>query len=140
MKRKLENYFAVLSMLVLLASCAQMAPLEVQQAQNTDMRRGAENARTSGDHDVLALRYETTARQLLVEAEEKRELLQHYEEKSYLYGKRAQDMQSHTWALLRKYEIAARDTKKQAAFHQQMALELAKEDYAIRVNAQRKEF
>lgn len=140
MKRTLENSFTVLSILVLLSSCAQMSPLGVQHAENANMRGGGENARTSADHAVLAQQYETTARQLLAEAEEKRGLLEHYEEKSYLYGKRAQDMQSHTWALLRKYEIAARDTKKQASFHQQMALELAKEDYAVRVNAQRKEF
>lgn len=139
MKKKSGNYFSVLSML-LLVSCAQMAPLEVKHAQDTDMRIGVENARTSADHDVLARLYENSTRQLLAEAEGKRELLQHYEEKSYLYGKRAQDMQSHTWALLRKYENSARNTKRQAAFHQQMALELAKEDYAKRVNKQAKEF
>ncbi|MEO6824796.1 MAG: hypothetical protein ABI167_08765 [Nitrosospira sp.] len=140
MKNRLENLFAVLFLIVLLTSCAQIPSLEMRQAQKTDMRMGTENARTSDDHKVLARQYETAAGQLLAEAEKKRELLQHYEERSYLYGKRAQDMQSHTWALLRKYEIAARDTRRQAAFHQRMALELTKEDYAIRVNAQKKEF
>ena len=37
-------------------------------------------------------------------AEEQKKLLEHYEEKSYLYGRQAQDLESHTSALVRKYE------------------------------------
>ena len=86
-------------------------------------------ARTYADHDSLAKQYENTAKKLLVKAEEQKKLLQHYEEKSYLYGRQAQDRQSHTWALLRKDEKVAKETIKQAAFHQKMAQGLAKGDY-----------
>ena len=41
MKTKLGKFVAVLSMLGLLASCAQMGPLE---AQNADIRKAAESA------------------------------------------------------------------------------------------------
>src|SRR5690348_17319392 len=126
MKTKIEKLLAVLA-IALLASCAQMSPLE---AQDADIRKDAENARTYADHDRLAKQYENTAKELLVKAEEQKKLLQHYEEKSYLYGRQAQDYQSHTSALLNKYQQAAAETIKQAAFHQKMASELAKGDRA----------
>ena len=126
MKTKIGKFFAALAML-LLASCAQMGPLE---AQNADTRKAAENARTYADHDRLAKQYESAAKELLVKAEEQKKLLQHYEEKSYLYGRQAQDNKSHTAALLNKYQQAAEETIKQAAFHHKMAAELAKGDHA----------
>lgn len=125
MKKKTRKVYVVLSIFGLLASCAPMSPLE---AQYTDTRRTAENARTYEDHESLAKQYENIAEKLRVKAEEKKQLLQHYEEKSYLYGKQAPDRQSHTWALLRKYEKAAKETIKQASFHQKMALGLAEGD------------
>lgn len=127
MKTKLGRFFAILSMLGLLASCAQMSPLE---AQNENTRRAAENARTYADHDSLAKQYESTAKEFRVKAEEQEKLLQHYEEKSYLYGRQAQDFQSHTSALLNKYKQSAVETTKQAALHQKMASDLAKRDNA----------
>ncbi|WP_040851898.1 hypothetical protein [Nitrosospira lacus] len=127
MKTRLGTFVAVLSMLGLLASCAQMGPLE---AQNDTSRRAAQHARTYADHNNLARQYENTAKEIRVKAEEQKKLLQHYEEKSYLYGRQAQDFQSRTWALVNKYEQAAEENIRQAAFHQKMASELAKRDYA----------
>lgn len=131
MKKRTGKFVVVLSMLGVLASCAQMAPLEVR---NADTRRVADNARTYSDHHSVARQYEITAKALLAEVEKQKKLIEHYEDKSYLYGKRAQDMRSHTWALLRKYEKVAEETVKQAAFHQKMASELARNDHANRVN------
>jgi predicted DNA-binding protein YlxM (UPF0122 family) len=131
MKKRTGKFVLVLSMLGVLASCAQMAPLE---ARNADTRRVADNARTYSDHHSVARQYEITAKALLAEVEKQKKLIEHYEDKSYLYGKRAQDIRSHTWALLRKYEKVAEETVKQAAFHQKMASELARSDHANRVN------
>ncbi|PTR05017.1 hypothetical protein C8R32_1392 [Nitrosospira sp. Nsp5] len=131
MKKQTGKFIVVVSMLGLLASCAQMAPFE---AQNADTRRVAENARTYFDHDTVARQYEITARELLAEVERQKKLLEHYEDKSYLYGKRAQDMRAHTWALLRRYEMAAEETVKRAALHQKISSELARNDHAKRVN------
>ncbi|SEP30998.1 hypothetical protein SAMN05216316_2354 [Nitrosovibrio sp. Nv6] len=122
MKTKSGTFVGILAMLGLLASCAQMGPME---AQNDNIRTAATNARTYADHDKLVKQYQRTAKEMLVKAEEQKKLLQHYEEKSYLYGRQAQDKQSHTLALLHKYERTAEETMKQAAFHQKMALELA---------------
>jgi hypothetical protein len=126
-KTKSGTFVAVLSALGLLASCAQMSPLE---AQNDQIHKAEKNARTYVDHDNLAKQYQNTAKEMLVKAEEQKKLLQHYEEKSYLYGRQAQDKQSHALALVHKYEQTAEEDIKQAAFHRKMASELAKRDYA----------
>ena len=127
MKTKSGTFVAIFSAIALLASCAQMGPLE---AQNDDIHKAVKNARTYTDHDNLAKQYRNAAKEMLIKAENQKKLLQHYEEKSYLYGRQAQDKQSHTLALLHKYERAAEETLKQAAFHQKMASELAQRDYS----------
>jgi hypothetical protein len=121
------TFVAILSALGLLASCAQMSPLE---AQNDNIHRAGKSAKTYADHDKLAKQYQNTAQEMLKKAEEQKKLLQHYEEKSYLYGRQAQDKQSHTAALLHKYQRTAEEDIKQAAFHRQMALKLAPRDHA----------
>ena len=127
MKTKSGTFVAILSAIALLTSCAQMSPLE---AQNDDIHTAVKNARTYTDHDKLAKQYRNAAKEMLIKAEEQKKLLQHYEEKSYLYGRQAQDKQSHTSALLHKYERTAEETLKQAAFHQKMAAELAQRNYS----------
>lgn len=126
-KTKSGTFVVILSTLGLLASCAQMSPLE---AQNDNIQRAGKSAKTYADHDKLAKQYQNTAKEMLTKVEEQKKLLQHYEEKSYLYGRQAQDKQSHTSALLHKYERTAEEDIKQAAFHQQMASELAPRDHA----------
>jgi hypothetical protein len=126
MKTKSGTFVAILSAIALLTSCAQMSPLE---AQNDDIHKAVKNARTYTDHDKLAKQYRNAAKEMLIKVEDQKKLLQHYEEKSYLYGRQAQDKQSYTSALLHKYERAAEETLK-AAFHQRMASELAHGDYS----------
>lgn len=133
-KTKSGTFVVILSALGLLASCAQMSPLE---AQNDSIHRAGKSAKTYADHDKLANQYQNTAKEMLTKAEEQKKLLQHYEEKSYLYGRQAQDKQSHTSALLHKYERTAKEDLKQAAFHQQMASELASRDHATPVEKRR---
>lgn len=127
MKTKSGTFVAILSAIALLTSCAQMSPLE---AQNDDIHKTVKNARTYTDHDKLAKQYRNAAKEMLVKVEDQKKLLQHYEEKSYLYGRQAQDKQSHISALLHKYEQTAKETLRQAAFHQKMASELAQHDYS----------
>jgi hypothetical protein len=63
-------------------------------------------------------------------AEEQKKLLQHYEEKSYLYGREAEDLISHTGAWRRKYGETAQENRKEATFHRQLALEEMKDPTA----------
>lgn len=127
MKAKIGKFVAAISMIGLLASCAQTGALEVH---NAELDQAAQSARTYADHDRLAKQYKNNARQLLVKADEQKKLLSQYQEKSYMYGRQAQDLQSHTTALLHKYERAVESNIQQAAYHQKMAAELAKGDYA----------
>ncbi len=128
---KTRKFFAVLS-LGLVAACAQMNPHEA--VQNTNLRKAAQNARTRSDHDALTRYFEGAAREMQAKAKEQKHLLEHYEKKGYLYGRQAQDLKSHTAALLRKYEANAEENIKEAAIHRQMALEQAKRerDFAAR--------
>jgi predicted small lipoprotein YifL len=127
MKTKLGKFVSVLSMLGLLASCAQMGPLE---AENANTHKAAETATTYADHNRLEKQYQNIVKESLVKAEEQKKLLEHYEEKSYLYGRRAQDLRSHTEALLHRYQQTAEESVKQASFHQKMASEIEKRNYA----------
>lgn len=123
---KTRALLAALS-LGLLASCAPMTSHEA--IQNTNIRKAVQNARTRSDHDALTMYFEGAAREMQTKAEEQKRLLEHYEQKSYLYGRQAQDLKSHTWALARKYEETAEANIKEAAAHRQMALEAEQRSY-----------
>lgn len=131
MKTEIRKFIVVVSALGQLTSCVQTSAFELK---NDDTSASAQNGRIFTDHDSIARRYENMAKELLVKAEEHKKLLEHYEDKSYLYGKRGQDFQSHKIALVRKYALAAEKAATQAAFHYRMASELAKRDYAVKRN------
>ena len=124
---KTRTFLAALS-LGFLASCAQMSPHEA--IQNLMVRKAAQSARTRGDHDGLGKYFEDAANEMQGKAEEQKKLLQHYEEKSYLYGREAQDLISHTSALVRRYGETAQENRKEAALHRQMALDGTKDSTA----------
>ncbi|PTR17613.1 hypothetical protein C8R31_101777 [Nitrosospira sp. Nsp2] len=81
-------------------------------------------AAASKNHETVAKYYEDSAAELRAKAEEHKLLLEQYENKSYLYGKKAQDLQSHASALIRKYEQAAEADAKKADTHRRIASRL----------------
>jgi hypothetical protein len=106
----------------LLASCAPMS--RYQAVDSPLLQQASKNARTLSDHLVLTEHYESLAREMQANAGEQQKLLDHYQEKSYFYGRQAQDRQSHTWALMIKYEQAAKASLSKADFHRRVAAEL----------------
>ncbi|MEP6605821.1 MAG: hypothetical protein ABJA60_06845 [Nitrosospira sp.] len=110
-------------MLGLLVSCAPMSPYEA--IKSPVLRKAAQSARTRSDHDALTIYFEMLALDMQARAEEQRKLLEHYQAKSYLYGRQAQDQQSHTWALMHKYEQAVEESLTEAAFHRRKAAEVS---------------
>ncbi|MBA4143849.1 MAG: hypothetical protein H0X43_12885 [Nitrosospira sp.] len=62
--------------------------------------------------------------------EEQKKLLEHYEEKGYLYDRHAQDLKSHTAALVRVYDENVHENIKKATVHRQMAQEQAQHEFA----------
>jgi endonuclease III len=69
----------------------------------------------------VAKHYENLAAQVQAKLKEQKELLEQYQTKSYLYGRQAQDLQSHTEALIRDYEQTVTATIEEVAVHRQMA-------------------
>ncbi|BCT66826.1 hypothetical protein NNRS527_00394 [Nitrosospira sp. NRS527] len=65
-------------------------------------------------------------------AAEQKQLLEHYEEKSYLYGREAQDLKSHAAALVRKYHETTEENIKEAAAHRLMTVEQAQHESTCR--------
>ena len=79
---------------------------------------------TAHDHEVVAKHYDNVAMQAQAKVKEQKELLEQYQNKSYLNGRQAQDLQSHTEALIRDYEQTVTATVQEAALHRQMASKL----------------
>jgi len=121
-------FLALLSISVV-AACAPMTP---QDTINPDIQKAAQNARTRSDHNALSRYFENAANDLKNKAQEQKKLLEHYEEKGYLYGRQAQDLKSHTAALVRKYEESAEENVREAALHRRKAAESVKNDVALR--------
>lgn len=119
MKTKLTNILA-LSIAALLALLS-LGAMAAEPLDTPDIRAAAQNATTQGDHERLVKYYEDAAAQMQAKVVEKKELLEHYEDKSYIYGRRAQDLQSHTHALIRHYEKTVKATLQAAAMHRQIA-------------------
>src|SRR5688500_13816222 len=137
---KTRTVFAVLSVLGLLASLSPCASaVESFRTQTIAQNASAQSAREvekhyedelMKKHEMVAKYYEDEAKKMQEKTKELKVLLEHYEEKSYLYGKKAQDLQAHTEALVRKYEGAAKADAKEAASHRQIALRLKEKNYA----------
>lgn len=113
----------IVATLSLLGSLAALIP-SVVAADNYDIGSAARNAATRSDHEAVAKYYEDVAREMQAKVQEKKELLEQYENKSYLYGRQAQDLKAHADALVNKYEKLAKAHLQEAVVHRQMALQL----------------
>lgn len=89
----------------------------------TDMTQAVKNAKTSADHNLLAERYEDTAKEMQSKVDEHKKMLAEYEAHSEYYGRAGLDMESMCKALIRVYEQAAKENKNLADSHRKMAAE-----------------
>ena len=76
--------------------------IAAELTDTAEIRAAAQNATTRSDHEAIAKYYENAAAQMQAKVKEQKELLEQYENKSYLYGRQAQDLQSNTAALIRQ--------------------------------------
>ena len=120
MKTEFGKLIAALSMVGFLASASS----PVMATENPAILAAAQKAVTSSDHIAVAKSLEVEAKQMQAKVQEQKELLEQYEDKAYLYGRRAQDLQSHTSALVREYEQIVNDDIREAAAHRQIASKL----------------
>lgn len=131
MNIKFGKYLAVLPMLSILVACAQLSPME---AQSVDSRKNVSEAITVNDHENLINYYDKLANEMTVKAEEKRKLLEEYENHSQHYGRRGQDYRSHTLANIRYYEQEASEAVNHAGYHRKIVAELQRNEYAKSVD------
>jgi hypothetical protein len=117
--KRVTYIFTVLSLVGLLTSCAPMRTYVTVNEPGTHIM--IQDSTTESDHKKLAKYHEDMAKNLWLKASEKKQLLEHYEDKSYLYGKRAQDLKSHTWSLVRNYQQAATANLREAIAHYEQA-------------------
>lgn len=98
---------------------------------DTDRHLAGEKVMTRSGHEAMAKSYEDAAGELQTRLQEKIRLLEQYQDKSYLYGRHAQDLQAHTHALIWKYGRDAKENMKKAAAHRQMAAGLEENIYCV---------
>ena len=113
--RNSASLLAVLGLVGLLASCAQLNPHPM------DMTQAVKKATTRADHEALIKHYEDAAKEMQAKADERKKMLNEYESHAAYYGKQAQDLQSHTQAIINAYEQAARANLDMAKSHRMMA-------------------
>lgn len=112
---KSKSFIAILFALGLLASCAHIDPHPM------DMSSAVRNAKTSADHVALARHYEDAAKRMQARAQEQKNMMKEYTVHGYYYGRRTEDLQEHTEALIRIYQEAAEANRNMAKFHHRLA-------------------
>ena len=125
MEKEIMKFVAVISTVGILTACSETSAIE---AKKDDTSVSAQNIRPFVDHDGLARRYESRARKLLEIAAEREKRLQHYEDKSDLYGRHGHDSQADAIAQVQKYKLEADKAAKSASHHRMMS-QLGKRDY-----------
>ena len=107
MKTEIRRFVATLSTLGMLVIGAESRAVEVEKDNATVPET---NTRASTNHDNIARQYENSARELMVKAEERKKLLQHYEDQSYLYGRRGQDFPGAGHSVRAKIQAGIRES------------------------------
>lgn len=126
---KIDKIIAKFSLLSLMFMAAMSLPVQAAEVEGFDVDAASRNAVTRSDHEAVARYYDNAAIETQAKAHEQKRLLEQYENKSYLYGREAQDKLAHTYALARKYEKEAQANTREAALHRQMALQIEESDF-----------
>lgn len=108
----------IAGVLGLLAACAPAKELRPQR-----WSLAVQTAETREAHETLADHYEDVAKQMQDDAEEEKQMLQEYQAQPHKYGKRILDLKSHAEAMIRDFELAARESRQMAEYHRQIARE-----------------
>ncbi len=85
------------------------------------------------DHEALANQFENLAQEMQAKVEEQKDIVNHKPRSSY-FGKNGQNIKSHVAYKIRKYEQAAAEYLKQAAYHHKIATEQTKMKSAVITN------
>lgn len=111
--------FLVMMTIGISSAYAQISSAESVQADG--FYHADQNGIEQSDHDALARYYENIAKAMQEKLLEEKKLLQKYDNHSYYYGRKGQELQFHTVANIRHYEKSIKENLKEAAIHQKMA-------------------
>jgi hypothetical protein len=127
---KIDEIVATFSLFSLMFMAAMSLPVQAAaEVEGFDVDAASRNAVTRSDHEAVARYYDNAAVETQAKAHEQKRLLEQYENKSYLYGREAQDMLAHTYALARKYEKEAQANTREAALHRQIASQIEEKGF-----------
>jgi hypothetical protein len=118
MKAFKYKFFLPLLALTLIASCAQMNPSVVAQADIAH-----------NDHDALVKYYENLANEVETKLYTNKKILEECESHPYYYGAQGQDLRSHSSANIRKYEKTLKESLYFADLHRK---KLSEQDQTIK--------
>jgi len=98
-----------------LSACTQMNP------QPLDLSQAIKDAETKADNKTLAEQYEEAANEMQLKVNENKKLLSQSESNGYLFGRQAEDIKEHSYALMKVYERDAATDRKMAEMYRQLA-------------------
>lgn len=122
---KKGKFLAISYILSMAAAMMLLSPVEAAEHSGSKEAGMDRTVAIVNHHDARAKFHEDTALEMQARAREQKRLLERYETKSYLYGRRAQDLQAHTDALIRKLDRSAKEHVREAALHRRMAVQCA---------------
>ncbi|UVS62870.1 MULTISPECIES: hypothetical protein [Nitrosomonas] len=128
MMKKL-SLLMIISILGFLTGCAQMSP--IGSVQGNEFFSAKLASIDPHNHDALAKHYEDAANGMKAKLQTEKKLLEEYEEHNYYYGRKGQDLRSHTWANIRHLEKSIKENLKEAAVHRKMAQDQQKQDLSL---------
>jgi hypothetical protein len=126
---KTNTFWIGILALGFLSGCAQISPLA--RNHSNEIRNVELGSIDSNDHRTVAKHYEDVAKEMKAKLEVQQELLQKYEEHTYYYGRKGQDLEAHTLANIRHLENSIKENMNEAAIHQRMAQDQQKRDLSL---------
>ncbi|WP_255556396.1 hypothetical protein [Methylococcus sp. Mc7] len=113
--------FTIAGILGLLVACAP-----AREVRPHKWALAVQTAETREAHEALAKHYEEVAKQMQDDAEEEREMLAQYQAQPHKYGKRILDLKARAEAMIRDFELAAKESRQMAEYHRQLAKEASR--------------
>ena len=124
------TFSMVILMLGFLVGCAQMSP--IGSVQSNELYSDKLRTIDPSNHDAMATYYEEAANEMKAKLQAQKKRLEDYDSHSYYYGRRGQDVRSHTTANIRMYVNSIKENMKEAALHRRMAQEQKKQEFGLR--------
>ena len=121
------NFFLLIGLMpIFLTACVQMNP--IGNTWHNPRHHSASFEVEPSSYEAIAKYHENLAKEIQAKLQEQKKLLKEYEDRSYFYGAKGQDLRSHTSANIRYYENLVEENLRKAAIHYRLANEQKERD------------